>query len=218
MPSRSQELALLLGLVVGGILLSGWTPADRFTWFLEALPVLIGIPLLVATYRAFPLTMLVYRLVAVHAAILLIGAHYTYAQVPIGQWMQEAFGFTRNHFDRIGHFAQGFVPAILAREILLRRSPLRQGRWLFFLICSVCLAFSASYELFEWGVARRTGEAANAFLGTQDDEWDTQWDMFLALIGSVVAQVLLSTTHDQQLRLEPIITSDVCSGPRRSHQ
>lgn len=199
MLSRSQEQALLLGLVIGGILLSGWAPVDRFTWFLEAVPVLIGIPLLVATCRSFPLTLLLYRLLAIHAVILLIGAHYTYAHVPIGQWMQDVFGFARNHFDRIGHFTQGFVPAILTREILLRRSPLQPGKWLFFLICSVCLAFSASYELFEWGTALATGEAATAFLGTQGDEWDTQWDMFLALIGSVVSHVLLSTTHDRHL-------------------
>jgi len=195
-----RELPLLLGLTVGGLLLSGWVPADRFTWFLEALPVLIGLPLLAATHQVFPLTSLAYRLLTLHAAILLIGAHYTYAHVPIGYWMQDILGFSRNHFDRIGHLAQGFVPAILAREFLLRTSPLQQGSWLFVLVCSVCLAFSACYELFEWGVARRTGEAANAFLGTQGDEWDTQWDMFMALIGSITAQLILASLHDSQLR------------------
>ncbi|MDH5668951.1 MAG: DUF2238 domain-containing protein [Nitrospira sp.] len=196
-----RELTLLLGLTVGGLLLSGWAPADRFTWFLEALPVLIGLPLLAATHRIFPLTSLTYRLLTIHAAILLIGAHYTYAHVPIGYWMQDILGFARNHFDRIGHLAQGFVPAILAREFLLRTSPLQQGSWLFVLVCSVCLAFSACYELFEWGVVRRTGEAASAFLGTQGDEWDTQWDMFMALIGSITAQLTLSRIHDRQLRM-----------------
>src|SRR5262249_3724939 len=158
----------------------------------------IGIPLVLGTRSVFPLTPPLYRLLAVHAGILLLGAHYTYAQVPVGHWMQDLFGFTRNHFDRIGHFTQGFVPAILTREILLRRFPLQPGKWLFFLVCSVCLAFSATYELFEWGVARWTGEASRAFLGTQGDEWDIQWDMFLALIGSVAAPVLLSHLHDSQ--------------------
>ena len=180
-------------------MLSAIAPADRFTWFLEALPVLIGIPLVIGTHNAFPLTPLVSRLLAIHAGILMLGAHYTYAQVPVGYWMQDLLGFARNHYDRLGHFAQGFVPAILAREILLRRSPLQPGKWLFFLVCSVCLAFSASYELFEWGIARGTGEAASAFLGTQGDEWDTQWDMFLALIGSITAQMILSQCHDRQL-------------------
>ena len=129
----------------------------------------------------------------------MIGAHYTYAEVPLGRWVQDAFGLARNHYDRIGHFAQGFVPAILARELLLRTSPLQPGRWLFFLVCSVCLAFSASYELFEWGIARALGESATAFLATQGDEWDTQWDMFLALLGSVIAQICFFGTHDRQL-------------------
>ena len=195
------ERCLLLTLVSGGLIVSAIRPTDQFTWFLEALPVLIGLPLVIATYPTFPLTPLLSRLLVIHAGILLIGAHYTYAQVPVGYWMQDLFHFTRNHYDRIGHFTQGFVPAILAREILLRRSPLRPGKWLSFLVCSVCLAFSASYELFEWGTALATGEAAAAFLGTQGDQWDTQWDMFLALIGSVLAQILLSTRHDHQLRL-----------------
>ena len=182
-------------------MVSAIRPTDQFTWFLEALPVLIGIPLVMATYRTFPLTPLLSHLLVIHAGILLIGAHYTYAQVPVGYWVQDLFHFARNHYDGIGHFAQGFVPAILAREILLRRSPLRPGKWLSFLVCSVCLAFSASYELFEWGTALATGEAATAFLGTQGDQWDTQWDMFLALIGSVLAQILLNTRHDHQLRL-----------------
>jgi putative membrane protein len=202
-----SEPVLLCSLVGGGLILSGIAPIDRFTWVLEALPVLVGIPLLIATRSSFALTPLLYRLLAFHAGILMLGAHYTYAQVPLGQWLQDVFGFSRNHFDRIGHFAQGFVPAILTREILLRRSPLQAGKWLFFLVCSVCLAFSAAYELFEWGVARWMGEAASAFLGTQGDEWDTQWDMFLALIGSVLGQALLSKTHDRHLGVETKITS-----------
>lgn len=200
-PAESKEPILLAALVGAALLLSGFAPADRFTWFLEAPPVLIGIPAVVTTHTSHRLTPLLYRLLVLHAGILLLGAHYTYAQVPLGQWMQEAFGFARNHFDRIGHFTQGFVPALLVRELLIRYSPLPPGGWLFFLVCSVCLAFSASYELFEWGVARWTGEAASAFLGTQGDEWDTQWDMFLALVGSITAQLIFSGLHDRQLEL-----------------
>jgi len=198
--SGSRERWLLVTAIGGAAVASGLAPIDRLTWFLEALPVLIGVPLLFLTAQRFPLTPLLYRLLALHAAILLIGAHYTYAQVPAGLWAQDLLGFSRNHFDRLGHFAQGFVPAILTREMLLRRSPLRQGRWLFFLVCAVCLAFSASYELFEWGTARVLGLAATAFLGTQGDEWDTQWDMFLALIGSVTAQQTLGGQHDHELQ------------------
>ncbi len=197
--TKDHESHLLLALVGTGLLLSGLSPTDRFTWFLEALPVLIGIPLVIGTHHVFPLTPLLARLLALHAGILIVGAHYTYAQVPLGYWLQDLFDFARNHYDRIGHFAQGFIPAILAREILMRRVPLPPGNWLFFLVCSICLAFSASYELFEWGVAHWTGEAADAFLGTQGDAWDTQWDMFLALIGSITAQTLLSTRHNQQV-------------------
>ena len=196
--SLTERRVLLIATMIG-IMLSGLSPKDRLTWFLEITPVLIGIPILVATYTRSPLTPLLYRLLAGHAVVLMIGAHYTYAEVPLGRWVQDIFGFARNHYDRLGHFVQGFVPAILARELLLRTSPLQPGRWLFFLICSVCLAFSASYELVEWGIARALGQSATAFLGTQGDEWDTQWDMFLALLGSVAAQVCLSGTHDRQV-------------------
>jgi putative membrane protein len=189
----------LLGAV---LLLLGWSamgPHDRFTWFLEVAPVLIGAPILLGTYARFPLTPLLYTLLAIHAAVLIVGGHYTYAEVPLGFWAQDAFGLARNHYDRIGHFAQGFVPAILARELLLRLTPLQVGKWLFFLVLSVCLAFSAFYELIEWWVAAATGSAAEAFLGTQGDPWDTQWDMFLALIGATIAQLLLTRLHDRQL-------------------
>ena len=154
-------------------------------------------PLLLATRRRFPLTPLAYRLLFVHALILMLGGHYTYAEVPLGFWVGKALGFSRNHYDRLGHFAQGFVPAILAREILLRRSPLRPGRWLFFLVACVCLAISATYELIEWWTALATGEGATAFLGTQGDPWDTQWDMFLALVGALSALALLGRAHDR---------------------
>jgi len=199
MASPTAERRMLLTAMVIGLIMSGISPRDRLTWFLEIAPVLIGIPILVATHARFPPTPLIYRLLAGHAVVLMIGAHYTYAEVPLGRWVQDAFGLARNHYDRLGHFAQGFVPAILARELLLRTSPLQPGRWLFFLVCSVCLAFSASYELFEWGTARALGLSATAFLATQGDEWDTQWDMFLALLGSVIAQVCLSSVHDRQL-------------------
>ncbi len=171
---------------------------------LEVFPVFIGLPLLFATYRRFPLTPLLYRLLLLHALILVLGGAYTYARVPLGFWMQDLFGFARNHYDRIGHLAQGFVPAILAREVLLRTSPLKRGKWLFVLVTSVCLAFSAFYEMIEWWTALVSEEAAESFLGTQGDSWDTQWDMFLALIGALVAQVTLARRHDLQLgRLLP---------------
>jgi len=192
----------ILLLIVGAVLLgwSGIAPVDRTTWILEVFPILLGVPVLVATRRAFPLTPLAYRLIFIHAVILMLGGHYTYAKVPLGFWMQEAFGFARNHYDRIGHFAQGFVPAVLAREILLRRSPLVAGRWLTFLVVCVCLALSACYEFIEWWAAVLGGSAADAFLGTQGDPWDTQWDMFMALVGSVAAQLSFARVHDRQLR------------------
>jgi len=197
MQDRESLFLLSLGLLL--LAISGIHPHDRFTWFLEVMPILITVPILAATYARFRLTPLLYRLIFAHALILMIGGHYTYAEVPIGYWMQDLFGFARNHYDRIGHLAQGFVPAILAREVLLRRSPLVPGKWTFFLVVSVCLAFSAVYELFEWWTALATGEAATAFLGTQGDEWDTQWDMFLALVGAVSAQLTLASVHDRQL-------------------
>jgi putative membrane protein len=166
---------------------------------LEVAPVLIIAPVLIATARAFPLTPLAYRLIAVHALILILGGHYTYAEVPLGFWVRDAFDLARNHYDRLGHFAQGFVPAIVAREILLRRSPLVAGKWLAFIVCAICLAVSACYEFIEWWSALLGGDSAESFLGTQGDVWDTQWDMFTALIGSIVAQLVLTRVHDRQL-------------------
>lgn len=190
----------LLAIVLAALVVSGIEPADRATWLLEVFPVLIGAPLLLATRRRFPLSRLLLWLLAAHALILILGGHYTYAKTPPGFWMQDAFGLTRNHYDRLGHLAQGFVPAILAREILLRLSPLRRGAWLFFLVTCVCLAFSAIYELLEWWTALAAGAAAIAFLGTQGDVWDTQWDMFLALVGALAAQLTLARAHDRSLR------------------
>lgn len=199
MAPRDRLPAALLAATAAVLVWSGIGPYDRTTWWLEVFPVLLGAPLLVATYRRFRLTDLVYLLLAVHAAILMVGGHYTYARVPLGFWMEEAFGFARNHYDRIGHFAQGFVPAMVAREILLRTSPLRRGGWLFFLVVTVCLSISVVYELIEWWSALIAGEGAIEFLGTQGDVWDTQWDMFLAGCGAIAAQLLLSRRHDREL-------------------
>ena len=191
--------ALLLAIVFLALSYSFIGAYDVATWWLEIFPILVAAPILIATHRRFPLTPLLYTLLAVHAIILMIGGHYTYARVPIGFWAQHQFGFSRNHYDRIGHLAQGFIPAILTREILLRTSPLRQGRWLFFLVTAVCLAFSACYEFIEWGAAVAGGSGADAFLGTQGDVWDTQWDMLFALIGALLSQLLLSRVHDRAL-------------------
>ena len=178
---------------------SGIAPSERLTWWLEVAPVLIGAPLLVLSYSSFRLSPLLYRLLFAHAVILMVGGHYTYAKVPVGFWVQDLFELSRNHYDRLGHLAQGFVPAILAREILLRRSPLVRGRWLYFLVVSVCLAFSALYELVEWWAAALGGDSAESFLGTQGDVWDTQWDMFLALLGANASLLLLPRVHDRSL-------------------
>jgi len=196
--SSRYELGLLLSLVVL-LVLSGIHPHDYFTWVLEVFPILIGVPILVWVYPRFRFTRLVYTLLWLHAIILMVGGHYTYAQVPLGFWMEHAFGFARNHYDRIGHFAQGFIPALLAREIFIRTSPLRESRWLPFVVICFCLAFSAFYELIEFWTALASGSAATDFLGTQGDPWDTQWDMQLALIGAIVSLLTLSRVHDRQL-------------------
>ena len=177
---------------------------DFFTWILEMLPVPIGLTVLAVTYKRFRLTDLAYILICVHAIILLVGAHYTYAQVPLFNWIKEAFELSRNHYDRVGHFAQGFVPAILAREVFIRTSPLKSGKWLFFTVICVCLSISAVYELIEWVVAAISGTAAEAFLGTQGDVWDTQKDMALALLGAIAAQLLLAKLHDLQLKRQTV--------------
>lgn len=196
---EGRKALALLGLVGAGLLASGVGPVDRVTWWLEVAPVLIGAAIVVPTWRRFPLTPLLCVLLAVHAGILMLGGHYTYAHVPLGEWLRDSFDLTRNPYDRIGHFAQGFVPAILAREVLLRTSALEPGRWLSFLVVCVCLAFSAFYELLEWWAAVALGQGAEAFLGTQGDVWDTQWDMAMALAGAVLALVLLAGLHDRQL-------------------
>lgn len=191
--------AALLALVLLAVALSAVRPFDRLIWLLEVAPVLIGIPLLLASARRFRLTDLICLLLAVHALILIVGGIYTYARVPLGFWLQDWLHLARNPYDRIGHFAQGFVPAMLAREILLRRSPLRSGKWLAFLVVCVCLAISACYELIEWIAALMLGQGADEFLGTQGDPFDTQSDMAMALIGSSSALVTLTRLHDRQL-------------------
>jgi len=196
--TRTEGIVLLLAGALA-LVVSGIGPADRTTWWLEVFPIFLAVPVLLATRRRFPLTRLLYWLILVHATILMLGGHYTYAKVPLGFWMQDWFGFARNNYDRIGHFAQGFVPALVAREILLRRSPLTRGKWLFFIVTAICLAVSACYEFIEWGAALAGGESADAFLGTQGDVWDTQWDMFMALIGALAAQILLGRVQDAQI-------------------
>ncbi len=198
MPHR-REPSLLLAATALVLVWSGIEPHERGTWWLEVLPVILGAALLVPSYRRFPLSPLLYRLLFLHAVILLVGGHHTYARVPVGFWLQDLLDLSRNHYDRLGHFAQGFVPAILARELLLRTSPLQRGKWLFTLVVAVCLGFSALYELFEWWTAMLWGEDAQSFLGTQGDVWDTQWDMQLALIGAVTALLLLGRAHDRSM-------------------
>jgi putative membrane protein len=200
-PTREPLVLIALTFVV--LAVSGISPYDRATWALEVFPVVLAAAVLLATYRRFPLTRLAYRLLFVHALILIVGGHYTYARVPAGFWLQDLFDFARNPYDRIGHLAQGFVPAIVVRELLLRCSPVPRGGWLWLLVTSVCLAFSALYELIEWGVAVVAGGGAVEFLGTQGDPWDAQWDMFLALLGAIAAQALLGRLHDRRLRSFP---------------
>ncbi len=179
---------------------SAWQPHDYFTWFLEVAPAMIGLAIILATYKRFRLTDLAYMLILLHTIILMIGGHYTYAEMPLFNWLRDSFDLTRNYYDRVGHIAQGFIPAIVAREILIRLSPLAQGKWLFFIVTCICLAISAFYEMIEWWVAVSSGDDAVAFLATQGDVWDTQWDMFLALLGAISAQLLLSRLHDLQLK------------------
>ncbi|HNC75095.1 MAG TPA: DUF2238 domain-containing protein, partial [Elusimicrobiota bacterium] len=188
---RSPGPLVFWSLVALVFLWSGHRPFDRITWVLEVAPAVLGAGILWATRRRFPFTPTVLFLIGLHMVILMIGGHYTYARVPLFDGIRDVFGLARNHYDRLGHFAQGFVPALIAREILIRRSPLKPGAWLFFLVCCVALSLSAVYELVEWRVSVATGSAGDAFLGTQGDPWDTQWDMALALMGAVTSQIAL---------------------------
>jgi len=203
--ARDRRLTIFLILLLPVLGWSAVRPHDFFTWFLEVVPVLVGVPIMWATQRRFPLSTLLLVLVWLHCVVLIVGGHYTYARVPMGEWWMQWFGWTRNNYDKLGHFAQGFVPAILAREILLRTSPLgnrgdgRPSRWTAFLVVAVCLGFSALYELIEWWTAVASGAAADDFLGTQGDAWDTQSDMAWALIGAMAALALLSGVHDRSM-------------------
>jgi len=199
--------AAALGAVFAALLVSGFHPYDRATWLMEVAPVIIAVPLLVATHRRFPLTPLLYTLIFVHALVLMVGGAYTYARVPAGFWLQDLLALERNPYDRIGHFMQGFVPTMVAREILLRGAFVSGRRMSAFLCVCVALAFSAVYELIEWGAALALGQGADEFLGTQGDPWDTQADMFLALLGAAAALVLLSRLHDRQLTLAGTLRS-----------
>lgn len=192
-------LALLLVVTLIALVVSGWRPYDRLTWLMEVAPVLIAIPILVATRRRFPLTTLLYWLIFAHALVLILGGAYSYARVPLGAWVQQAFDLTRNPYDKLGHFMQGFVPAMVAREILIRGKFVSGRRMVAFLCVCIALAISATYELVEWWAALALGQGADEFLGTQGDPWDTQSDMCLALIGAVIALISLAGVHDREL-------------------
>jgi putative membrane protein len=191
--------AILLAITAFVFVWSVIHPHDYFTWALEVTPAIIALPILLLTHKKFPLTPLLYILITFHACILMVGGHYTYALAPVGDWIKTALSLDRNPYDRIGHFFQGFIPALIIRELLLRTSPLKSGKWLFAIIVFACLGIAASYELLEWMAAATTGDAADAFLGTQGDVWDTQKDMALADIGAVAALITLSNLHDKQL-------------------
>ncbi len=199
MASRDILNTVLLAIVVAALVASGIAPYDRLTWLMEVAPVLIALPLLIVTRHNYPLTMLLSVLIALHALILIGGGTYTYARVPFGFWLQDILGTVRNPYDKIGHFMQGFVPALVAREILIRGSYANGRRMTAFLCICIAMAISASYELIEWAAAVMMGQGADEFLGTQGDQWDTQSDMFMALIGSTTAMLALGHWHDRQL-------------------
>jgi len=196
---RGPAHVVLLILWATALGISAYHAYDPFTWLLEVFPAVIAVAVLVGTHRGFPLTNLLYGLIFVHSLILMVGGHYTYARVPLGFWMEQAFHFTRNHYDRIGHFAQGFVPALAAREVFLRKKIVRPGPWLAAIVIFGCLGVSALYELFEWITAISLGSSADAFLGTQGDPWDTQEDMFMAGLGAVTAFLLMPRIQDRAI-------------------
>ncbi|WP_320047561.1 DUF2238 domain-containing protein [uncultured Ilyobacter sp.] len=197
-----EKMNLFQLLIFWGVLVwSGIKPYDTFTWMLEVAPAVIGAIIIVATYKKFPLTPLSYWLVLIHAVILIIGGHYTYARVPFFNWLKDVFELERNNYDKLGHFVQGLTPAMIAREILLRKSVVLKGKWLFFIVISICMAISAFYELLEWWVALATGTGSNEFLGTQGYIWDTQSDMFYCLIGAFLSLIFFRKLHDRELEI-----------------
>ena len=200
MKAVSRTHLALLVTVVLVMLWSAWEPHDRLTWWLEITPGLVALGVLLATYRRFRFTTLCYTLIAVHICVLCVGGHYTYARVPLFDWLRPIFAWQRNNYDRLGHFLQGFVPAIISREILIRVDVLARKNWLPFLVVSICLAISAFYELIEWWTALLSGAAANDFLGSQGDVWDTQSDMWVALIGALSAVLFLSAVHNRAIQ------------------
>ena len=197
--ASAREAWMLIAGVAAVLIWSAIAPNDRLTWFMEVIWVLAAFPLLLLTHRRFPLTRLLYWLIAIHCVILIYGGKYTYALTPLGDWARTVFDLQRNNYDRLGHLAQGFIPAILARELLLRCTPLQRGGWLFYLVSAACLSFSAFFEFIEWWAAVLLGGDADAYLATQGDIWDTHWDMFLALCGAIIAQLTLARLHDRQL-------------------
>ena len=203
MRAANPDSGFHLGLLVSLLVVFTWSaihPRDTLTWLLEVFPVILGALIMAATYIRFRFSRLAYLMIWLHALVLLVGGHYTYAQVPLFNWIRDMLDLSRNHYDRVGHLAQGFFPAIVAREILIRLASLKPGKWLFFLVTCVALAISAFYELIEWWVALTSGDEAVAFLATQGDPWDTQWDMFLALIGAISAQLLLARYHNKSMK------------------
>lgn len=202
MTERVDTAAKLLWLLVFSIVFvwSAIDPTDRPTWVLEVFPALAALVILVLTRSTFPLTPLLYILILVHCIILMVGGHYTYAEVPVFDWLAEVFGWERNNYDKVGHFAQGFIPAVVAREILKRKDVIINRCWLNFIVVCICLAVSAVYELLEWWVALWSGESAERFLGTQGYIWDTQSDMAMALLGAIVALLTMSRLHDRQMK------------------
>jgi putative membrane protein len=203
MTESRWHIALLVSFVII-LAWSAYKPADQFIWLLEVLPAILGAIILISIYPRVKLTMLVYCLIWTHALVLMLGGHWTYSDMPLFDWLQEEFGLARNYYDRVGHLFQGIVPAMITREVFIRQAVVNGAKWRYFLVCCVALAISAFYEFTEWWIAVASGTAADAFLATQGDVWDTQWDMLLALIGAMTVQPLLGGAHDRQLgRADP---------------
>lgn len=199
MKSNKKFYLILLAMLLSILIWSVIEPKDLFIWFLEVLPVIIGVSVLICIYAKYRFSNFIYVLITIESIILIVGGHYTYAEMPIFNWIRDTFDLSRNYYDRLGHFMQGFIPAMIAREIIIRNKVINKKKYLSFIVICICLAISASYELIEFVVAKLTGNAADAFLGTQGDVWDTQWDMLMALIGSVTSLSLFSRYHDKKL-------------------